>query len=114
MPSEPKGGPDVLREALERKLAEMELHDETGDPYDEGYMRAWQQFREALAAVPERDPAGWEWRAVNRHGQSVGFSVNESDAREWQEENPRGHVERRRKAGPWQRAETPSEGSEGV
>jgi hypothetical protein len=43
---------DPHREALTAKLAEMELFDNTGHPYDEGYMAAWREFKAALAAVP--------------------------------------------------------------
>ncbi len=43
---------DPLREALTAKLAEMELHDDLPDSFDQGYMAAWREFREALAVVP--------------------------------------------------------------
>ncbi len=43
---------DPLRDALTAKLAEMELHDDLPDSFDQGYMAAWREFREALAAVP--------------------------------------------------------------
>ncbi len=39
------------RERLAAKLDDMELHDDTGDPRDEGYMAAVNELREALAAA---------------------------------------------------------------
>ena len=48
---------EVARIAAERErlvdgLAELELHDNTGDPRDEGYMAALADVRELLSAVP--------------------------------------------------------------
>jgi hypothetical protein len=43
------------RTEVKAKLAEMELHDDTGDPRDEGYMAAVNElaeFFEALAPLP--------------------------------------------------------------
>jgi hypothetical protein len=45
----------IAREALETKLDEMELHENTGDPRDEGYMAAWREFRDALAGLQAKE-----------------------------------------------------------
>ena len=48
-----------VRASLARKLDEMQLHDDTGDPYDEGYMAAIQELRKAfrLASQDGKDQA---------------------------------------------------------
>ena len=111
--------PDPLREALAAKLAEMELHDATGDPRDEGYMAAWREFRDALAAVPAESEA-WEWRACadDKLGAAEpedwmpANSLAHAMARcnEFDAEPPYGHewVERRRPGtapGEWERVD---------
>lgn len=106
------GMPDPLREALERIVAGLDVA--PGAPLAEregcqcDLCEALRTAREALAAVPEGPEPVYEWRAINRHGLSVGFCVNESHAREWLQENPPGHIERRTPGtapGPWERVE---------
>lgn len=97
---------DVLLEALER----VDISGQVGDVED--LDAAIHDGCEALAAVPEAPEPVYEWRAVNRHGLSVGFCVNESHAREWLQENPPGHIERRTPGtapGPWERVEEGTE-----
>lgn len=55
------------RDGLVEKLDEMQLHDDTGDPRDEGYMAAVNEMREfvaALAVVERERPDEDEWRYV--------------------------------------------------
>ena len=100
--------PDPLREALAAKLAEMELHDATGDPRDEGYMAAWREFRDALVTVPAESEA-WEWRVTGGF-YAVGSEVTRDEraarasAAQWQGTQ----LERRRPGtapGPWERVD---------
>lgn len=70
--------------------------------------------REALATVPEQDPAGWEWRAVSDRAGMV--HTDDRELAEYWAQTWNGHVEHRTPGsapGPWQRVETPSEGTEG-
>lgn len=39
---------EVLR-SLERKLEEMELHDDLPDSFDQGYMAAWREIKAWIA-----------------------------------------------------------------
>ena len=110
MPSEPKGGPDVLRAALEeiaRERAPGRLNNAIG--------RRFQRIaREALAASPPAEPM-YEWRACadDVPGDEVPEdsleAQSEAEARcllaELDAEPPYAHrwIERRTAPGPWQR-----------
>lgn len=61
-PSEPPKGSDAsgpapdLASSLNEKLMEMTLHDDTGDPRDEGYMDAVREIRDFLGESRTRRP----------------------------------------------------------
>lgn len=90
-------------------LDDMKLHDDTGDPRDEGYMDAWGRVdswlrdREALVIEPE-----YEWSISFGEGEAI---ANRSTyptaalARQYVARYGASHVERRVKAGPWERVE---------
>lgn len=46
---------DLITPILSAKLKDMQLHDDTGDPHDEGYMAAVNELREWLVVGDEPD-----------------------------------------------------------
>ncbi len=104
---------DLLRD-LRALLDEMELHDATGHPTDEGYADAWGRVnewltaREVLAIEPE-----YEYRAVTRvaGGSDLRWPWRPSRTLAWHEADngatymQTGYLERRVKAGPWERVD---------
>jgi ribosomal 50S subunit-associated protein YjgA (DUF615 family) len=68
---------------LQAKLDEMQLHDGTGDPRDEGYMAALEELREWLVVAGEESTAqamaeydGYDWssmRELPRHGDDMAW-----------------------------------------